>query len=177
MRTVAAASGRVDPMASTEEKLFRILKVANSKNFQSRIAIAREVADRRASEFAYVFKGATHHCSPEAIVQYVSLAHALGLLSDDQRPFADMKGALLPGFKLTISDKIKDLARREKFDPAILADTVRKMIRRNPAQVPSLRNLYKELDLKCDLRRSDVWCSWTRLGKKPRLIPVFAKLC
>jgi hypothetical protein len=139
-------------MASTEEKLFRVLKVATSKGHPSMAALAREVAERRASEFAYTFKGNAHHCSPESINHYVSLAHALGLLTDEQKPFADMRGALLQGFKLTISEKVKKFAESEGFDGTALADAVRRMIRRTPAQVPSLRNLHAALELKCGLQ-------------------------
>jgi hypothetical protein len=136
-------------MASTEEKLFRVLKVAGTKEYQSNAALAREVAGRRSSEFAYVFKGNTHHCSSDSVNHYVSLAQALELLNHQRKPFADMKGALLDGFRIIIADRIKDFAVKEGFDRDTLSDVVRKMIRRNPASVPSLRNIYDTLKLSC----------------------------
>jgi hypothetical protein len=38
-------------MASTEEKLFRILKVASTGDYASRASLAREIAARRSAEF------------------------------------------------------------------------------------------------------------------------------
>jgi hypothetical protein len=48
---------------------------------------------------------------------------------DDLKPFADMKDAVLPGFKLTLSEKIFEYIGANGFNAEALTEVVRRMVK------------------------------------------------
>lgn len=144
-------------MVPTEQKLFRIFITSGSEEgpFDTKLALGRAVAEQKYSEFKYARKGKDEYSYPESIVPYITICQEVGILDQKLKPFAETQDAFLDGFILAARDKVMNYCRRFGFSKRGLSRKVRELLNKKPPQLPSLDNIYDELDPKPTLGKTN----------------------
>lgn len=136
-----------------DRKLHRVVLDSEPTQFNTLMAIAREVAANRYPEFSYVRNGETEYSGQGAIQGYVSYAHDLGLLDSDlaiARPKKDVRS--LENFQQWLSDAtlryLTDTnASMEQIEQAIV-----ELFRSQPFRIPTQTNIREKLNNPPSLR-------------------------
>jgi hypothetical protein len=109
------------------------------------------MASLRLDEFSYIRRGRKEHANREAIVPYVSLLAAIGMLTDDLKPYVSAR-VTLAGFGRSLAEKAMEFAKANGFSIEELDRTIRNQITQKPALLPTPFGVYDYLKPKCSYR-------------------------
>src|SRR5262245_2082376 len=136
---------------SIDLKLYRIFVESGRQEFNNRRALATHVAGLRADEFMYIRRGRKEYANWEAIVSYVSLLAAIGMLTDNLKPYVSAR-VTLAGFGRSLAEKAVAFAEMNGFGLEIIDRAIRHQITQKPAILPTPFGLYDYLNPKCSYR-------------------------
>jgi hypothetical protein len=134
-----------------EDRLFVVVRDAIGWEFPTFGALALRIVEQRPPEFSYNRLDARHVMRPRSIVPYISLAHLLGVItqnSDDNYECFLTQEPTRDGLDEVITQRAVECLEKAGFKQEVYIRSVHRMVRSASLTIPTSEEVYKALPIK-----------------------------